>query len=224
MLRKKSYNVRKCFSVHQALVSAEKTQAQLVVLCNGSRLKYDQDFITGFRHRSETLASIAIVDNENDRRSLNRAGIDECIVREAMDDYLVEVVEAAIVGHELRRQVKAERKQILLVGGDSLTINTMKDILAADNYQMIHCTDSDESEKYGIEEFEMVFACYNSENPLDFMRVLELYYSNTVIAICDSPLDGRDAIVRGATDYICTPIENDTVNAVLVKDSQQTHP
>lgn len=222
-LRSKGYNVRKCFSVHQALASSERTQAQLVVLCNGSKLKYDQDFITGFRYRPQSLASIAIVDNEADRRKLNRAGIDECTTSEALADYLENVVEAAIIGHELRLQANAQRKQILLVGGDGLTRNSMKDIIGADSLQMVYCSNSDESEKYGIEEFEMVFAYYDSENPLEFMRVLELYYANTVIAICDSPLDGRDAIVRGAADYICTPIESETVNAVLVRDTRQSH-
>ncbi len=221
-LRRNGFNVRKCFSIHQALASADRTSAQLAILCNGAKLKYDHDFVKGFRHRADSLASIAIVDDEVERRNLSRAGVDECMTIDSIDDYLVDVVESAIIGHELRQQIKAERKQILLVGGDNLTQNTMRDHLSVNSYGMVYCQNSDESEKYGIEEFEIVFANYESDNPLDFMRVLELYYSNTVIAICDSPLEGRDAIVRGAADYICTPVDSDAVNAVLTRDVNES--
>ena len=214
-LRRDGYNVRKCFSLHQALASAERTQAQLLVLCKGSKLKYDSDFTKGFRHRSRTLATIAVVDNEKDRRHLSRAGVDECITPDSIDYYINDVLEAAIIGHELRSEQAENHKKILLVGGDSLTHNSVKDMMDVYRYETIYCDCSDKSEQYGIEEFELVFAYYDSENPLEFMRVLELYYSNTVIAVCDSPLDGRDAIVRGAADYVCTPIDEDAISSIL---------
>lgn len=220
-LRKAGYNVRKSFSVHQALASASKTQAQLAILCNGSKMKYDEDFIKGFRYRPESLATIAIVDNEGDRRSLNRAGVDECITRESVEGYLEDVLEAAIIGHELRQEAARDRKQVLLVSGDNLTRNTIKDIFEQHRYSSVYCENSDASEKYSIDDFDMVFAYYDPDDPLEFMRVLELYYSNTVIAICDSPVDGRDAIVRGAADYICTPIEKEAVNSVLTKEARE---
>lgn len=214
-LRRDGYNVRKCFSLHQALASAERTQAQLLVLCKGTKLRYDPDFTKGFRHRSKTLASIAVVDNEKDRRHLSRAGVDECITPESIDYYINEVLEAAIIGHELRAEQAVNNKKILLVGGDNLTRNSIKDMMDVYRYETIYCDCSDKSEQYGIEEFELVFAYYDSENPLEFMRVLELYYSNTVIAICETPLDGRDAIVRGAADYICAPVDDDSLTAIL---------
>lgn len=220
-LHKAGYNVRKSFSVHQALASASKTQAQLMILCNGSKLKYDDDFIKGFRYRPDMLATIAIVDNESDRRNLHRAGIDECMTRDTIVGYLYDVVDAAIVGHELRHEAAIDRKRVLLVGGDNLTRNSIKDIFSIYRYEYVYCADSDGSEKYSIDDFEIVFAYYDSEAPLEFMRVLELYYSNTVIAICDSPVDGRDAIVRGAADYICTPIDKDAVSSVLTKEGRE---
>ena len=216
-LRRDGFNVKKMFSVHQALTSAAKTNAQLTILCNGTKLRYDKDFTSKFRYRSESLASIAVVDNEEDRRMLNRAGIDECITEDAIDSYLEDAVESAILSHRLKCQDKKEKRQGLLVSGDSLTKNTIKDTLSECGYNLVFCNNSALSERYGIEEFDIVFANYDPENPIEFMKVLELYYSNTVIAITENPLKGREALVRGAEDYICTPIDKDAVISVIDK-------
>ena len=214
-LRRDGFNVKKMFSIHQALTSAAKTNAQLTILCNGTKLRYDKDFTSQFRYRAESLASIAVVDNEDDRRMLTRAGIDECITPEAIDNFLEDAVESAIVSHRLKGQDRVNKHQVLLVGGDSLSQNTVKDTLAGCGYGMVFCKNSALSECYGIEEFEVVFAFYDPDNPLEFMRVLELYYSNIVIAIAENPLNGREALVRGATDYICTPIDKEAIVAAL---------
>ncbi len=214
-LRRDGFNVKKMFSVHQALTSAAKTNAQLTILCNGTKLRYDKDFTRQFRYRAESLASIAVVDNEDDRRMLSRAGIDECITPEAIEDYLEDAVESAIIGHRLKCHDRVDKHQALLVGGDNLSQNTIKETLSGCGYGMVYCKNSAVSECYGIEEFEVVFASYDPENPLEFMKVLELYYSNTVIAIAENPLYGREALVRGAADYICTPVDKEALVSAM---------
>ena len=216
-LRRDGFNVKKMFSVHQALTSAAKTNAQLTILCNGTKLRYDKDFTSKFRYRAESLASIAVVDNEDDRRMLSRAGIDECITAEAIDNYLEDAVESAIISHRLKCQDQNVKHQALLVGGDNLTRNTVKDTLSEYGYSLICCENSSMSERYGIEEFEMVFASYDPDSPVEFLRVLELYYANTVIAVTDNPLHGRESLVRGAADYICTPIEKEAIVSMIDK-------
>ncbi len=216
-LKIKNYSTR-CFdSVHQAVHNAEKLQAQLAIFCRGSRLCRDSKMLGELKSKPPELATLAIIESEEDRMPLILAGIDECLMEQNYEEYLFHSIERAMVGHTLRQNKKSQQMsgRILIQSIDNTRINFITSQLEEHGYSIRVANNLEEARNYEKAPFDMVLADYDVDSPEEFRSLRGLFYELPVIALCDDIVHGQQAIIDGAGNYLCMPPTKEDIQMIL---------
>ncbi|MCK5272401.1 MAG: PilZ domain-containing protein [Sedimentisphaerales bacterium] len=216
-LKIKNYSTRRFDSVHQAVHNAKKLKAQLAIFCHGSRLCRDSKMLGELNPKPSELATLAIIEKEEDRMPLILAGIDECLMEQNYEEYLFHSIERAMVGHTLRQNKKSQHMsgRILIQSIDNTRINLVTYQLEERGYSIRVASDLEEARNHVKDPFDMVFADYDIDNPEEFRSLRELFYELPVIALCDDIVHGQQAIVDGAGNYLCMPPTKEDIQMIL---------
>ncbi|MCK4628494.1 MAG: PilZ domain-containing protein [Sedimentisphaerales bacterium] len=216
-IKVKNYSIRRFDSIHQAMHNAEKLQAQLAIFCRGSRLCHDSEMLDELKLKPSELATLAIIESEEDRMPLILAGIDECLMEQNYEEYLFHSIERAMVGHALRQNKKTQQisGRILIQSIDNTRINLVTYQLEEHGYSIWVANDLEEARNYVKDPFDMILADYDVDNPEEFRSLRELFYELPVIALCDDIVHGQQAIVDGAGNYLCMPPTKEDIQMIL---------
>lgn len=213
----RQYNIRCVDSVHLAMKSAEKTSAQLAIFCHGSQLSKDPQLLEALELKPPDLATLAIIEREEDRVFLLQAGIDECLAERNYDNFLFSAIERAMVGHAGRSN-KAARQlsgQALIVSIDNTRVNLVSYQLEEHGYSFRVATDLQEAKQFTSDMFDLVLADFDAEDYEEFKSVRQLFGNLSVIALCEDVAHGQHAIVNGASNYLCMPPREEDIQMVL---------
>ena len=213
----KNYSVRRFDSVHQAIHNAEKLQAQLAIFCRGSHLCRDSKMLDELKSKPSELATLAIIESEEDRMPLILAGIDECLMEQNYEEYLFHSIERSMVGHALRQNKKSMNMsgRVLIQSIDNTRINLITYQLEEYGYSTRVANDLEEAQNCVKDPFDMILADYDPDNPEEFRSLRELFNDLPVIALCDDISHGQKAIVDSASNYLCMPPTKEDIQMIL---------
>ena len=213
----KNYSVRRFDSVHQAIHNAEKLRAQLAIFCRGSHLCRDSKMLDELKSKPSELATLAIIESEEDRMPLILAGIDECLMEQNYEEYLFHSIERSMVGHSLRQSKKSMNMsgRVLIQSIDNTRVNLITYQLEEHGYSTRVANDLEEAKNCVKDPFDMILADYDPDNPEEFRSLRELFNDLPVIALCDDISHGQKAIVDSASNYLCMPPTKEDIQMIL---------
>ncbi|MBN1765147.1 MAG: PilZ domain-containing protein [Sedimentisphaerales bacterium] len=216
-MKAQQYNVHRVDSLNVAMKSAEKTKAQLCIFCSASKLLTQADMLTAIGNRPPTLATLAIIEKEEDRLELLKAGVDECISEANYENFFFKAIERAMLGHA-GRQGKSSHEisgRALIVSIDTTRINLISYQLEENGYSFRIASDIHEARNSAKDPFDLIFADFDINCPEEFTELHDLFSNLSVIALCDDFSHGQQAIVNGASNYLCMPPSKEDVQMIL---------
>jgi DNA-binding response OmpR family regulator len=216
-LKNQDYNVRRVDSLCVAMQSAEKTKAQLLIVCNGSELCNDAGLLQELQNRPVELAIMAIIKKHEHRAILLAAGVDECLDEQRKDEFLFHAIERAMVGHSVRHNKNAKQLsgRVLIYSIDNTRVNMMAYQLNENGYSYRVITDMEDAAKFTNDPFDLVVADYDSDSVKEFKKLRTMFSELPVVAMCEDISLGQQAIVNGANDYLCMPPGREDIRMVL---------
>ncbi len=217
-IKAESYQVRQITGIAAAMESARKISAQLAILCNGSEISKDNKLLPELAKAPSGLASIAIVDNDEDRFALIEAGVDECLKKSSSkkDDFLFHAIERAMVGHLLRQgKNTSSTNKALLVSLDNTKINLITYQFEEHGYECQHVDSAEEAIKLKNDPFDIVVAEYDGYNDDEIKKLIKHFEGYPVIAMCDEIRFGSRAMATGVANYLNMPPKNDDIRMIL---------
>jgi len=216
-LKSQDYNVRRADSIHVALQSAERTKAQLMILCNGSEVCEDPELLQSIKSRPAELAILAIIKNHEHRAVLLAAGVDECLDDQKKEEFLFHAIERAMVGHAVRhnRNAKQLSGRVLIFSIDSARINMMAYQLKENGYSYRVATNIEDADKFLTDPFDLVISDYDIDCIVEFKKLRMMFNELPMVAMCEDLSLGQQAIVDGANDYLCMPPGREDIQMIL---------
>ena len=192
-------------------------QAQLAIFSRGSKLCHNPKMLDELKLKPSELATLAIIESEEDRMPLILAGIDECLMEQNNEEYLFYSIERAMVGHALRQNKKSQQMsgRILIQSIDNTRINLVTYQLEEHGYSIRVANDLEEARNHEKDPFDMILADYDVDSPEEFRSLRGLFYELPVIALCDDIVHGQQAIVDGAGNYLCMPPTKEDIQMIL---------
>lgn len=215
LLNKKEYHVRQYPSGQQGFESARKMSANLIILCQGSQFARDKSLLAEMEQKPQQTATLAIVEKEEHRFPLYRAGVDECLTRESCHHFLLHGIERAIVTHTVRQ---AEPKldsslAALILSRESARINHITYFLEENGYVCRVVSSLERALKFK-KNFTVVFADFDGD--LDSLAEVRSAFPQTkLIALCDEIKLGYQAVANGANNYLTMPPQEENIRMVL---------
>jgi len=163
------------------------------------------------------LATLALIDSELDRMPLIMAGVDECLSENNYDEFLFPAIERAIVGHTLRQNKGAMQVsgRALVCSIDNTRVNLISYQMEEHGYTLRVVSDIDEARHCLKDPFDLVMVDYDFDNSEEFREIRDLFCELPVIALCDEIVHGQQAIVDGASNYLCMPPCKEDIQMVL---------
>ena len=216
-VKSQKYIVRQVDNVHQAVHSAEKIKAQLAIFCQGSPLCRDEESLAELKKKPKGLAVMAIIEKEEDRMPLMMAGVDECLTVKNSEDYLFNAIERALIGHAMRNNNASQQLsgRVLIFSIDNSRINLMAYQLEENGYNFRVMTDIKESQHYAKDPFDLILADYDDDSAKEFRELAEMFSGLPLIALCENVSQGQQAIMDGASNYLCMPPRKEDVQMIL---------
>jgi CheY-like chemotaxis protein len=216
-LKHQDYNVRRTDSIRSAIQSAEKTKAQLLILCNGSEICGDPELLQALKGRPAELAILAIIKKHEHRAALLAVGVDECLDEQKKDEFLFHAIERAMVGHAVRYNRNAQQLsgRVLIFSIDNARVNMMAYQLKENGYSYRVATNIEEADKFIEDPFDLVVADYDVDCVEDFKKLHTMFSELPMVAMCEDLSLGQQAIVDGANDYLCMPPGREDIQMIL---------
>jgi len=215
LLNKKEYHVRQYSSGQQGFESARKMSASLIILCQGSQFARDKSLLAEMEQKPQQTATLAIVEKEEHRFPLYRAGVDECLTRESCEDFFLHGIERAIITHTV---CQAEPKldsslAALVLSRESARINQITYFLEENGY-VCRVVSSLERALKIKKNFTVVFADFDGD--LDGLAEVRSAFPQTkLIVLCDEIKLGYQAVANGANNYLTMPPHEENIRMVL---------
>ena len=215
LLNKKEYHVRQYPSGQQGFESARKMSASLIILCQGSQFARDKSLLAEMEQKPQQTATLAIVEKEEHRFPLYRAGVDECLTRESCEDFFLHGIERAIITHTV---CQAEPKldsslAALVLSRESARINQITYFLEENGY-VCRVVSSLERALKIKKNFTVVFADFDGD--LDGLAEVRSAFPQTkLIVLCDEIKLGYQAVANGANNYLTMPPHEENIRMVL---------
>ncbi len=215
MLEQEGYHVRQNDNVQQAFESARKISASLILLSQGSLFCRDRNLFTQLSKKPEQPAFLAIVEQEEHRFPLFKAGVDECLTAQTGNEFLRHGIERALVTHAIRQ---VERKSIsslkaLILSRESSRINHITYFLEENGYLCKIVSNLQRALKIK-ESFNLVFTDFNGD--LEELQEIRTHFQNQkLIALCDEIKLGYQAVANGANNYLSMPPSDKDIRMVL---------
>ncbi|MCF7957543.1 MAG: PilZ domain-containing protein [Phycisphaerae bacterium] len=224
-LKSHDYQVRLMDSVHQAIQSAKKLSAQLILFCDGTRLCNDPELLAEAISCSEKIPTLAIVKTDEERLALLNVGIDEAMTVKNVNTFISHAIERALIGHSIRKK-KSNRTtpRVLIVSKHKTRINMMTFYLDEKNYDCCATDDPNDATEFRQEHFDLVITDFSPENTDPFNDIQGHFHPTPIIALCEDISTGRQAIIHGACNYLCTPSNRDEVHSILKSTLLKKHP
>ncbi len=216
-LKNHGFSTRQVDSLHVAMQSGEKINAQLAIICNGSQLCTDSRQLEVLKNKPQCMAVMAIVHRQEDIMPLVIAGVDECLTEENYDNYLFPSIERAILGHAVRRGRNQKRLSgcAMVVSHDSKRLNLVAYQLEENGYNYNKVTGQEELAACSHRPCDLVLVDYCPSDKEDFKEVLAQYTNTPVVAMCEDLADGHSAIADGAANYLCMPPSKEDIKMIL---------
>ena len=98
---------------------------------------------------------------------------------------------------------------------DNTRINLVSYQLEENGYNYRIVNGVDEAKKSENDPFDLVLADYDTDNPEEFRELRKLFCHISVIAMCDDIADGQQAMVDGASNYLCMPPSKEDIHMIL---------
>ena len=124
------------------------------------------------------MASVAIVDSDEDRFALIQAGVDECLKKTSSkkDEFLFHAIERAMVGHLLRQGKSiSSTTKALIVSLDNTKINLITYQLEEHGYECRNVDTAEEAVKLENNQFDIVIADYDGYNDDEIKKLIEYF-------------------------------------------------
>jgi len=208
------YQAKRVDSPLIAIETAKKLKAHLVVYYQGKMLCRDKELLKVATSGPSSLATLAIVDNEEQQFDLFRAGIDECLHIHHGDDLLFFAMERALIGHTIR-QNETLTGQVLVVSNDNTKINLVFYQFEDRGYICQVERDMEKALEIDISQYDLVLSDYD-EIAVDNFRILREKFKKTpLIALCDDMSYGTQAMADGANNYLCIPPTKENMHMIL---------
>lgn len=216
-IKGQGYQTRRMDSVIKALSEAPKTAVQLAVFTQGPQLSADPALLLKVAAGPGSVASLAIVDNDAERQTLLRAGIDECVLQKDLDEILFYAIERTLIGHAVREGQKkhSPSSRVLIMSGDSFRASMLSHQLENSGWTSKMLANKEELEGIILSEFQLVLADFDSTDIDTFKKVRRLTKGVTLVALCDDFRSAPTAQREGADNYLCVPAGEDDIRAML---------
>jgi hypothetical protein len=211
------YQVRKMKSVSEAVASGEKISAQLLIIAEGGQLLKEPEQLEKLKNAPSCLATLAIVENEQDRFELFKTGVDECLMAKNVEEFLLYSIERAMISHSIRQQPGFElmTPTALVFSDNSMRVNLVNFRLEEQGFKCRMVDSLKESKKYRVEDFHLIFADFDAEKVEEFKQLCRQFSTLPVIAMCERMDVGHLAMSHGAQNYLCMPPGRDDITMIL---------
>ena len=223
-IRSEGYLVHRIDNAQQVIERVSKTAAQLAIFCEGSKLCEDQDMLSEIRQSPQSLATLAIVDNEEDRFTLLKAGVDEYILRRELTDFLPYMIERALVGNAVRQQQTQQEHvaQALIITVDNTRAGLLDYQLNNNGLGCKVIPSPEQLDQINIFDFVLVFADFDPNNMPSFQAVRDAVGPTPLIALCVDFRTAPASQAQGADNYLCMPISEEDIRVILKQFSSAT--
>lgn len=211
------YQTHRMDSVLKALEEAPKTAPQLAIFTQGSQLSADSALLAEVTAGLGSLASLAIIDNDEERQALLRTGVDECVLAKDLEGILFYAIERTLIGHAVREGQKKNNpsSQVLILSTDSFRASMLTHQLENNGWASRMLTHEKELEGIILSEFQLVLADFDPNDIDTFKKVRRLTKGVALVALCDDFSSAPTAQKEGADNYICVPAGEDDIRAML---------
>ena len=222
-LKAKNYNVKRVDSVRKAMESAGKVSAQLAIFCNGSQLCKDEKLLSEVKNKPANMATLALIEKDSDRLTLLKAGIDECLTLDKVNEFISHAIERAMVGHAMRGKHMQQQLsgRALIYTIDNSRVNMVGYQLEENGYSYRVATNTQEAQRFAKDPFDMVIADFDITDYSEFIELREIFAGLPVIAMCDELAHGQEAMVNGATNYLSMPPSREDILLILEMAAEQ---
>ena len=208
------YQAKRVDSPLLAIETAKKLKAHLVLYYQGKLLCRDTELLKIATSGPATLATLALVENEEEQFDLYRAGIDECLHVYHGDDLLFFAMERALIGHTIR-QNETLTGQVLVISNDNTKINLVIYQFEDRGYICQVERNLEKALQINAAEYDLVLTDYDEATQDNFRALREKYQKVPLIALCDDMSCGTQAMADGANNYLCMPPSKENMHMIL---------
>ncbi|MBI9019376.1 MAG: PilZ domain-containing protein [Phycisphaerae bacterium] len=222
-VRNEGYQIRRIENIPHAIETATKMAAQLLILSQGTRLLREPDTLQCIINMPKEIATLAIIDNEEDKARLYQAGIDECITIASCENYLFHAIERAMLNHAYYYETNSAIGKAIVCGQSSQSINMAAYYLIEMGYKSQCISNMRDIHKFKLdsEDFDIIFAEYDEETTEDFRKIMSYFPDKRIVAMCKNFDLGRGAMACGAENYLTIPACHDDVKRIINKVVRQ---
>jgi len=213
-IKNDGYQVRRVDRPKLAVRRAENLGSHLVIYYQGEELCRDPELLKTAVSGPSKLATLALVENEEQQFILFRAGIDECLMLNRCHEFLSNAMERALIGRAIRQNYYTPG-QVLVVSKDNTKINLLFYQFEEQGYLCKVERDPQTALEFNSNEYDLVLADYSELSPESFRDLREKFYDLPLIALCDEFASGTQAMAQGANNYLCMPPTPESVQLVL---------
>lgn len=216
-IEQEGYQVRHVDKVGDAIARANKTSAQLAIFVEGSLLARSNHLLRELRQKPASLATMAVVETERDRLALFQAGLDECLLADNIDQFLLYGITRALLGHAVRNQPATENSETrgLIITADPTRRHLLAVTLEQNDYRWRHALHARDIQQYAPGHFSFVMADFDPDKPAVLTELSDHFGDTPVIALCNDLIDGHFALAHGANDYLAMPPTPEDIRAVM---------
>jgi CheY-like chemotaxis protein len=221
----RQYIVKFTENHRDVLDAIKKNPTQMIIFGQGDLLLSDPQLKACFDARPSAMATLAIIEREDARKQLLQAGIDECLSDNSCEEFIFRAIERALLGHAVGstapRQLSGE---VLIVSVHNARVNLISFLLEENGYNVC-VTNTLAEAKYQVSHcFDAVFADYQPGNSESCAAIMEHFSGLPLIALCDQLSDGREAVEKGASNYLCMPLDKEDIRMIIKQLMATTAP
>jgi DNA-binding NarL/FixJ family response regulator len=217
-IKAKGYGICHLKTVREAMWNAKQLSAQLVLFLQGSNLLEHEELLAEIKTNTARAATLAIVDSDEHRLPLLQTGVDECLVikDKIQPDYIFHLIERALVGHAARNpDSQSATAEALVVSRDNIKNNLITFRLEEYGYVCKIVSEMAEALKFSEDEIDLVMLDFDSFTTVELQQLVLHFPSIIVLAMCNDMGSGHQAMVHGATNYLCMPPKKDDMDIIM---------
>ena len=212
----KRYSVKFADSLAQAVNPIKNAEAQLVIFRLEDELYTKPHFTVCIQTKPASLATLAIIEKEDKRPTLLQAGVDECLSVNNCEEFLLRAIERTLASHAVRGIVKTTLSgRVLIVSVQNARLNLLSHHLEENDYNVRLAHGLEEANHCMTEPFDAVFVDYNASHPEEMAHLQMQFSGLPIIALCDDYHAGRQAVMNGASNYLCMPLDKEDIQMIV---------
>lgn len=216
-IRDEDYQVKQMGNLEEAMKNAERLSAQLAIFCNGSAMAKNEKLIKDATDGPARMATLAVLDDEKDSYELFKAGIDECLHRKNVGEFLFRAIERALIGHITRKSLSGRggSSRAVIISQYNTWGNLMTYHLDEYGFRCDVVKDPAKAMDVDFKLYDVAFMDYEPETVVLFNQLNRTHEDLPLIALCDNVGTGHQAMSHGARNYLCMPPDKEDVRMIL---------